>query len=373
MGNEMRVLGQRNAPVLVLLSSLGTTSQIFEPQIESFSKWLQVVTIEHPGHLGEPAVESDPRTVGELARRVLGLLDEQGIGRFCVCGISLGGIVAMELAYSYPERVDKLVLACTAPVLSPRSAWLERAQLVRERGPAILVDTLLSRWFPPGFDGAHPQVVARVAEMIGTVDSDGYAKACLAIADADLSQHIASIDAKTLVIAGRFDPVVPPGVALDYAMDIPGASFVTLAGSAHLPSLSEPELFAQLVLEHLVGDPRRRGRTARSMILGEDHVQASEADATPIDRPFLEFITEVAWGELWARPGLDQRARTLVTVALLAGLGRRAELELHLRSALRRGVPVEELIEVLLHVAVYAGVPVANEAFSLLKRIEAGG
>lgn len=108
------------------------------------------------------------------------------------------------------------------------------------------------------------------------------------------------------------------------------------------------------------------GRRVRREVLGADHVAAAEAAQTPLDADFQRFITEVAWGSVWARPGLDRRTRSLVTIAILAALGR-DELALHLRASRNVGVDPREVAETLLHVALYAGLPAANHAFATAK------
>ena len=110
------------------------------------------------------------------------------------------------------------------------------------------------------------------------------------------------------------------------------------------------------------------GMRVRREILGDEHVDRAEAHKTAFDAPFQQFITEVAWGSLWARPDLDRRTRSLITISILAALGRHEELALHLRASERTGATPEEIAEVLLHVAVYAGVPAANSAVALAKR-----
>ena len=110
------------------------------------------------------------------------------------------------------------------------------------------------------------------------------------------------------------------------------------------------------------------GMKVRKEVLGSEHVEQSLARATEFDADFQRFITETAWGSVWARPGLDRRTRSLVTIAILAALGRE-ELALHLRASQNIGVDPHEIAEVLLHVAVYAGVPAANTAFSTAKKV----
>ncbi len=110
------------------------------------------------------------------------------------------------------------------------------------------------------------------------------------------------------------------------------------------------------------------GMRARAEVLGAEHVRRSNADATDLDRPFLEWITTHVWGDLWADATLDRKTRSMVTIAILAALGRE-ELALHLRASATTGVTDAELAQVLQHVAIYAGVPAANHAFQTAKTV----
>ena len=119
-----------------------------------------------------------------------------------------------------------------------------------------------------------------------------------------------------------------------------------------------------------MGDESRyeKGMRVRREVLGDEHVQRAEAAATPFDADFQLFITETAWGSLWARPGLDRRMRSLITIGILAALGRTEELALHIRASHNTGASPEEIAEALLHVAVYAGIPAANTSFAIAKK-----
>jgi 4-carboxymuconolactone decarboxylase len=108
-----------------------------------------------------------------------------------------------------------------------------------------------------------------------------------------------------------------------------------------------------------------RGMAVRRAVLGDAHVDAATARTDAFTAPFQDLIVRYAWGDVWSREGLDRRTRSLLTVALLAALGHERELGLHVRGAIRNGVTREELTEVLLHTAVYAGVPAANTAFAV--------
>jgi 4-carboxymuconolactone decarboxylase len=118
-------------------------------------------------------------------------------------------------------------------------------------------------------------------------------------------------------------------------------------------------------------DPRYdHGMEVRREVLGDAHVDAAIAGTTEHDAVFQEYITRAAWADVWGRPGLDRPTRSLVTIALLAALGHEREREMHLRASRRTGASPAAIAEVLMHVAVYAGVPAANSAFAALKRVQ---
>jgi 4-carboxymuconolactone decarboxylase len=114
---------------------------------------------------------------------------------------------------------------------------------------------------------------------------------------------------------------------------------------------------------------REEGMRIRREVLGDEHVERSLGQATDFTRDFQEFITDYAWGRIWARPGIDRRMRSCVTLTALVAGNHLTELELHLSAALRNGLSEDEIKEILLQVAVYCGVPAANSAFAVARRV----
>lgn len=112
-----------------------------------------------------------------------------------------------------------------------------------------------------------------------------------------------------------------------------------------------------------------KGMEVRRAVLGDAHVDRAEANKTPFDEDFQRYITENAWGSVWARPGMDKRTRSLLTISLLAGLGHHHELAMHYRASRNTGVTLDDIKEALFHVAVYAGVPAANRAIAIAKDV----
>ena len=394
-----RIDGPAGAPVLMLGSSLGTTGDLWAPQMPMLTQRFRVVRYEYPGH-GPYAPREAPATrrtrreeeaqrttsppsgtvprraqrapsrpsIADLGAGVVELLDELGAERASLAGISLGGMVSMWVAAHAPDRVDRVVLACTAAHLPPASAWHERAELVRGEGTDPLRPALLARWFTEGFPAARPDVVEPVAAMLAAADPEGYASCCEAIAGMDLRGDLAAVVAPTLIIAGADDPVTPPAAALELHQAITGSALAVIPRAAHLANLEQPDAFSAAMLDHLTGLPVERGRATRRQVLGDVHVDRSAAGATPFDAPFLDLITRYAWGEIWTRPGLDRVTRSCITLAMLAALGRFEELPLHVRGAVRNGLTHEQIAEVLLQAAVYCGVPAANSAFAVAQR-----
>ncbi len=118
-------------------------------------------------------------------------------------------------------------------------------------------------------------------------------------------------------------------------------------------------------------DRLNQGMAVRRAVLGNAHVDRAEANKTPFDADFQQFITETAWGTIWSRPGLDRKTRHLLTIAMMAALGKEHELALHIRATSNTGVTPDEVKEVLLQVAIYAGIPAANTAMAIAKRVYA--
>jgi 3-oxoadipate enol-lactonase / 4-carboxymuconolactone decarboxylase len=361
-----RIDGPPGAPVLVLSNSLGTNWRMWEPQVAVLTGHFRVVRYDQRGHGVTDALEG-PYALADLGADLLGLLDHLDVARASLCGVSLGGLVCMWVAAHAPERVERLVVASTAPHFPPRGPWIERAERVRAEGTAWLLDGLLERWFTPGFVARAPEIVRLVAEMLAGVDPDGYACCCEAIAGSDERSALDRIGAPTLVLAGAADPVAPPTVALELHEAIAGSSLVVVPSAAHLVNLEQPGRFNAAVLEHLIATPAERGDKVRREVLGHAHVDRT-AGRDPFTSAFQDLITAYAWGEVWSRPGLERRERSLVTLGMLVALGRFDELALHVRAARTNGLSDDEIAEVLLQTAVYAGVPAANTAFKVAAR-----
>lgn len=357
-----RIDGPPGAPLLVLANSLGTTWRMWDPQVPALTARFRVLRYDHPGHGASPDAAA-AGTMESLAMALLDLLDHLGEARASMCGLSLGGMVAMWIAIHAPSRVERLVLADTSAHLPPPHLWAERAALVRSSGTSAVYQGLLDRWFTRDFLDRRPDVAAMVAEMLALAVPQGYATCCEAIGGMDQTGDLGRITAPTLVITGAEDPVTPPATAFAIHERIPGSSLVILPGCAHLANIEQSDRFNAALVDHLADLDVERGRTLRRQVLGDAYVD--RASATP-NLALQDLITRYAWGEIWTRPGLDMATRSCITMAMLVALGRNDELALHIRGARRNGLTDQQISEVLLHAAIYCGVPAAISAFRVL-------
>jgi 3-oxoadipate enol-lactonase len=242
--------GPPGAPVVVLSNSLGTTWEMWAPQLPALSTGFQVLRYNARGHGGSPAPPG-PYAIADLGGDLLELLDRLEIERASICGVSIGGMTGMWVGVHAPERVERLVLCATSASMAPPEPWRERAALVRAKGVEPVIDATIDRWFTPEFVQQGPPVVARTRALLASTDREAYASCCEAIAAMDQREDVAAIEAPTLVISASDDPSAPPDHGRLLAERIPDARFELLEQARHLVSLEKPDLVTPLILEHL--------------------------------------------------------------------------------------------------------------------------
>ena len=362
--------------LLVLLPSLGTTSAVWGGVVAELGLSLpdvRILSVDLPGHGASPAATA-PFTIAELAAATLRLVDEAGGGRFHVAGLSLGGTIALELAATHPERVSTFAMYCSGSRIGDADSWGERAAQVRASGTASVVTGSAARWYAPGYLEANP--TGPGARGLGTlvdVDDESYALCAEALGSFDRTESLPDIEVPALVVSGEHDLVTTSGSMRAVADALPQSTFVEIAGAAHLAPLeraaASAAVLAQLIDSHSPRDARVTGLAVRRAVLGDAHVDAATAAITPETAPFQDFITRYAWGEIWARPELSHRERSIATIASLVTGGHETEIRMHVRAALRNGLSRAEIAEVILHTALYAGLPAANAALAVMREV----
>ena len=241
------------APALLLLNSLGTSLEMWDEQLQPLSERFELIRFDARGHGKSTIGAHKEATMDVLATDALNVLDVCGVARTHLCGVSLGGMIAMQIATKWPDRVLKAALCNTSPHMPPRDNWETRIKTVLADGPAALAEGTLGRWFTPQFREAHPEKVARIRTLLLETSPQGYAACCAAIRDMDQRETIRSITAKTLVIGGTADASTPPAHAELIASSIPEAKLVLLE-AAHLSNVERADEFNATLIEFLQGE-----------------------------------------------------------------------------------------------------------------------
>jgi len=356
--------GPDGAELLILGPSLGTSvATLWAQAADRLADRFRVIGWDLPGHGRSPA--SGPFLVAELAAAVLALVDRLAPGStFRYAGVSVGGAVGLQLVLDAPQRVSAATLLCTGAVIGTPEDWRARAVVVRRNGVEAVRESSQRRWFATGFVRRRPYVAAALADALASTDAQSYAHLCDALADFDVSDRLGEITVPVCAVAGSDDIATPPAKAERIASGVVSGRSVVLDGVGHLAPAEAPAKVAEIIGG--TTDPvYDAGMAVRRAVLGDAHVDRANAGRTEFTVDFQDFITRYAWGEIWTRPGLDRRSRSLITLTALVARGHHEELAMHVRAARRNGLTRDEIKEVLLQSAIYCGVPDANTAFRI--------
>ncbi|SHM59274.1 4-carboxymuconolactone decarboxylase /3-oxoadipate enol-lactonase [Actinacidiphila paucisporea] len=396
---QYRFDGPDGAPVLVLGPALGATWHMWDRQLPMLATNWRVLRYELPGHGGAPAEPAS--SVDDLARRLLAVLDDEGIDTFGYAGCALGAAIGARLALLRPDRVAALALVSAAARFGSADTWRQRGVVVRANGLDRTAQSGPKRWFTDAFLATQPAITEWAVQMVASTDPACYVAACEALAAFDIRDSLGSIGVPTLVVAGADDTETPPADARLLVAGIPDSRLAVVPATGHLAPVEEPVAVGELLATHFGTawqdhgpaamplppppvppvPPARIPASATPDRLAEGSRIRSEVigDSAGTDRPlttgdgfgsgFDAFATRYSWGEIWARPGLDRRTRACVTLTALTATGQLAELADHVRGALRIGLSPAEIEEVLLHTAVYCGLPAARAALAAARTV----
>lgn len=365
------VQGTPNSPVLIFSNSLGSTFQMWENVVPLLLPYFRVICYDTRGHgqnkhIGQQQADWN---MADLGQDVLAILDDLGVEKAHFCGLSMGGLIGQWLSIHHSARINSLIISNSAAKIGDAERWNSRIETILSNGMESIVSDTMERWFTPAFIQHNPSSIAQYSDMFLGSNPHGYAKCCAAIRDADFRETVHQITHKTLLITGDDDAVTTPEHAQFLHEQIQGSEKVILP-ARHLSATELPEEFAKTLVHFLVGNTSfAQGMHVRRTVLGDAHVDRANAGINELNADFQSFITKYAWGEIWTRPGLSKHNRSLITLAMLIALNRKAEFRMHVTAAFHNGVTLEEIKEVIMQSGIYCGLPAANEALHTVAEI----
>ncbi len=241
-----------SGPWVTLSHSLFCDGSMWDPQMAALEKYFTVLRFDTRGH-GKTDAPLGAYTLEQMADDALGLLDALEIERTHFVGLSMGGMIGQHLALKAPQRIDRLVLADTVCRFPPeaQAVWPERIRIATEQGTAALAESTLARWFTAPYRAAQPEVMARIAALIGATPVAGFVGCAQAIPQMDTLDRLPGLKRPTLVIVGAQDSGTPPAMSQEIAAAIPGARLESIADASHLSNIEQAETFNRLLLEFL--------------------------------------------------------------------------------------------------------------------------
>ena len=234
-------------PAILLLHSLGTDHRLWDGVVSALSGQFWLLRPDARGH-GASSTPPGDSMMDQLAADAWAVLDAAGVQRAIVAGVSMGGMVAMDMALSAPDRLAGLAI-CNSTAELTGQRWEERVGVIRQLGVPDLAEMILAGWFTRPVLRANPPYVAAIRAGLARQDTAGYAACAAALASLSLTARLPEITLPTLVVAGEFDTATPPATGAEpIAAAIPGARLVRLA-TGHLAPLEQPAALAALLLE----------------------------------------------------------------------------------------------------------------------------
>ncbi len=245
-----RETGRKDAPAVIFANSLGTDCRLWDEVAEALSATYRVVLYDKRGH-GLSETAPGPYSIEMLADDALALADHLGLATFAFVGLSIGGLIAQQIAVKAPERVSALVICDSAAKIGNDEGWNARIDAVKANGLASITGPVMERWFTPKYHAEKQMELAGWIQMLLGTPNDGYAAACAALREADLTRVATTITAPTLVICGDGDQSTPPELVKATADLIPGAKFEIIEGCGHIPPAEQPAALIALLRGHL--------------------------------------------------------------------------------------------------------------------------
>ena len=247
-----QISGPEDMPTVVFINSLATDFRIWRDVIIQLAGTYPMLSYDKRGH-GLSNIGTAPYHIDDHVNDIAALMDKLAISDAVICGLSVGGLIAMRLYKLRPDLVSSLVLCDTAPKIGSAEMWEERIEVVRQQGMAGLVKANMERWFTQNFHTHHSAELDGYSNMFLRLPVEGYLGTAAAIRDADYREDAKEIDVPVICVVGEEDGSTPPELVLDMANTIPGADFKLIKGAGHIPCVEQPHILADTLSGFITG------------------------------------------------------------------------------------------------------------------------
>jgi 3-oxoadipate enol-lactonase len=242
---HVETLAANDGPTVVYINSLGSDLRIWDAVVERLAvAGFGALRYDLRGH-GLSDLGTPPKLIADHVQDCAGVMQAFGVERAVVCGVSVGGVIALGLAEAARERVERLVLCCTGAKIGTPETWNPRIAAVEQGGVSAIAEDVLKRWFPPSVHAVGAPELAFARNMLSRTTSDAYVATCVALRDSDLTAAARGVEVPTLCVAGELDGSTPPEMVRSLASLVAGARYHEIAGAGHLPCLQTPAALAQ--------------------------------------------------------------------------------------------------------------------------------
>jgi 3-oxoadipate enol-lactonase len=255
--------GRADAPLVTLSHGLATDMTMWDDLVPRLTQRYCVLRYDSRGHGGSAATAGD-YSLAMLEDDVIGILDALDFARTHFVGLSMGGMVGLGLALNRPNRMAS-VAVCDARGSAPaeyRAAWSDRGQKVRDGGIEAMVEPSVTRWFTPGFQRSHPEIIDRMRDVVRRTSPDGYCGSAAALRELDYERLLPDTLVPMLFMTGSGDQGAPPAVVRAMQAKAPCSHYVELPDAGHISVMEQPALFAAAILDFVEGIEMRSTSTA---------------------------------------------------------------------------------------------------------------
>lgn len=247
-----KISGKTDGPAILLLNSLGTTTQMWQGQLPLLEKHLRVVQLDTRGH-GQSPTPSGPYDFKMLIDDAFNTMDKYGIQSFSVMGCSLGSMTALGMGIHNPERIEKIICsAARADSPAPfRQSWYDRIDVIKKNGVSALWEGSLGNWLTPAFREAYPETIDQMKEEFLKTTDDGYCGCAMALKDLNFLKDLKVSKIPTLFVAGSEDKGAAPATMNEMAQVTPNAEFAIIADAGHIINVNKPDEFNKVISSYL--------------------------------------------------------------------------------------------------------------------------